>query len=149
MTDKPKWQVLQEEYNSLVPAAIAAGIPRVRVVKLGPESIKYREEKIASLKSQLRAAGADDAPPVAESANTSDSIIVPTPRQQIRAVMPRPDLPLRNFDVTVTFEDGTSEVIKTSSRDILSAIQTGSVVARRDWSAERLTSIASITWVVV
>ena len=37
--DSRWWQVLQEEWNSLVPAAEAAGISRIRAVKIGAESI--------------------------------------------------------------------------------------------------------------
>jgi len=47
-------RTLQAEWNALVPAAQARGIPRVRLLNLPLETIAYRETKLNWLKAQLQ-----------------------------------------------------------------------------------------------
>ena len=51
-------RTLQAEWNTLVPAAQARGIPRVRLLNAPLETIAYRETKLNWLKSQLMSTAA-------------------------------------------------------------------------------------------
>ncbi len=158
MPDEPKWMTLQKEWNSLVPAAQAAGIPRIRLVKIGAEAIRYREEKLTQLKSQLRAAGvvvtvAPTATPGPQGIMTNDIAVLETWSQAPAKLAGlgagasmRHDLPLANYDIIVTFKDQTQEVLKVQARDPLSAIRLASTSPCREWEASRLLAINSIHW---
>lgn len=67
-------------------------------------------------------------------------------REKVEAVSLRHDMPLKFFDVVVTFEDGSQEILPVQARDPLSAIRLSSYTPERTWPAEKLGSIASITW---
>lgn len=148
---KQRWQVLQEEWNSLVAAAQEAGIPRIREVKIGAESIKYREEKLAALKRQLSLADRMPPPPT----GNGQKLGVPdwtskwqqlSPAEKVRLVSCRHEMPMRNFDITITLSDGSSEILRAQARDILSALATAGSLPTRAWSPDRLAAIEKITW---
>ena len=53
----------------------------------------------------------------------------------------RHDLPLANWDVVVSFADGTSEVLKVQARDPMSAMRLAAMSPSREWPAEKLLSV--------
>lgn len=71
-----------------------------------------------------------------------------TPAQKVQRVTLRHEMPLRNFDITITFEDGSSEVLHAQARDILTAISVVSVRPSRAWAPARLDAITGIEWAV-
>lgn len=69
-----------------------------------------------------------------------------TTAEKVAAVSLRHDMPSRNFDLKVTFTDGTTTILRARARDVLSAIAVASVTPGRTWPPDRLTSIISISW---
>lgn len=53
----------------------------------------------------------------------------------------RHDLALRNWDVVVSFDDGTAEVLKVQARDPMSAMRLAAMTPSREWPADKLLSV--------
>ena len=147
VAEKPRWEVLQREWNRLVPYAQAAGIPRVREIKIGAEAIAYREKRLNDLKSQLRGAlgreGFDEIAALQPADPAIASLIKPQPAGAADVL--RHDMRLQLYDVTVRFADGSEVVLKVQARDPLTAVRTASYAPAREWPPEKLLSIILIT----
>ena len=167
----PRWQELQEQWNRLVPYAQACGIPRVRVVKIGAEAISYREQRLTTLKSQLKAALGE-----ARFTEVIDQVEIPLLVGEsggIATLGPLSDaigqiaaenraakqitsnkagfeswasdaLPLRNFDIAAEMADGSIRILKVHARHLIAAIATSRTTAEREWTADELNSIISL-----
>jgi hypothetical protein len=69
-------------------------------------------------------------------------------QEVVDRVSRRHEMPLLNYDIKVVLTDGSTEILRGQSRDVLSAIGLVGQHAAREWSREKLDGIRTITWVV-
>lgn len=145
--DTPRWETLQREWNALIPEAQRLGVPRVREVKIGAEAVKYREERLAWLRGQIKIRGGEPGEvviPSAPRAPLRGGVQVRTHEEQSDYYL-RHDLRLLSYDVEVLFGDGREpEVLHVQSREPLTAMSIAARMPTREWGAEKMLAVTGL-----